>query len=153
MKTFMPKEEDLAKRQWIHIDAEGKTLGRLASAIADILRGKNKPTFSPHVDCGDFVIVTNADKLIVTGNKKENKIYHSHSGYPGGYKSVTLGRLLEKRPERVLEKAVKGMLPHNRLGDKQYNKLNVYTTAKHPHAAQKPITLELSSQGELVNGK
>jgi len=152
MKSYMPTSETLG-REWVHIDAEGKTLGRVASAIADILRGKHKPTFTPHMDCGDFVVVTNADKFVVTGNKKEKKVYHSHSGYPGGHKQITLGKLIEKHPERVLEKAVKGMLPHTRLGDKQYGKLNVYTSATHPHAAQSPKTLELSSSGELVNGK
>lgn len=152
MKTFMPNEESLQNREWIHIDAEGKTLGRLASAIADILRGKNKPTFTPHFDCGDFVVVTNADKFIVTGGKEVKKVYHTHSGYPGGHKVVTLGQLLKKSPERVLEKAVKGMLPHNRIGAKQYGKLFVYKTTTHPHTAQKPRTLELSSKGELVNG-
>jgi large subunit ribosomal protein L13 len=151
MKTFMPTTETLNK-EWLHIDAEGKTLGRLASAIADVLRGKHKPTFTPHVDCGDFVIVTNADKFVVTGNKKEEKIYHSHSGYPGGHKQITLAKLLDKHPERVLEKTVKGMLPHTRLGDAQYRKHNVYTGATHPHEAQKPRTLELSEKGELVNG-
>jgi large subunit ribosomal protein L13 len=151
MKTFMPTTENVVS-EWVHIDASGKTLGRLASAIADVLRGKHKPTFSPHFDCGDFVIITNADKFIVTGNKLDDKIYHSHSGYPGGHKQITLGKLIEKHPERVLEKAVKGMLPHTRLGAAQYGKLNVYTSANHPHAAQKPRTLELSSKGELVNG-
>lgn len=149
MKTFMPTEET-RQREWIHIDAKGKTLGRLASAIADILRGKHKPTFAPNFDCGDFVIVTNADKFVVTGNKMSDKVYHSHSGFPGGHKVVTLEKLLAKHPERVLEKAVKGMLPHNRLGDAQYKKLNVYTSETHPHTAQKPRTLELSDKGELA---
>ena len=152
MKSFMPKDE-ATQKEWIHIDATGKTLGRLASAIADILRGKHKPTFTPHSDCGDFVVVTNADKFVVTGNKKEDKIYHSHSGYPGGHKQINLAKLLDKQPERVLEKAVKGMLPHNSLGRAQYTKLNVYKTGTHPHSAQKPRTLELSSKGELLDGK
>ncbi len=151
MKTYMPNHDTLG-REWIHVDAEGKTLGRLASAIADMLRGKHKPTFSSHMDCGDFVVVTNADKFVVSGNKKVQKIYHRHSGYPGGHRKTTLGQLLEKHPERALEKAVKGMLPHNRLGDAQYGKLKVYKSATHPHIAQKPRTVELSSQGELVNG-
>lgn len=147
--TYIPKKESV-ERKWIHIDAEGKTLGRLAVSIANVLRGKNKPTFTPHVDCGDFVVVTNADKFVVTGNKMEDKVYASHSGYPGGFKKRTLREMLEKNPEKVLEKAVKGMLPHNRLGARQLSKLNVYTTATHPHVAQKPTTLELSERGELL---
>lgn len=152
MKTFIPSVEN-SGREWIHVDAEGKTLGRLATTIADILRGKHKPTFTPHMDCGDFVIVTNADKIKVTGNKLKDKIYHRHSGYPGGHRQITLEKLLAKQPERVLEKAVKGMLPHTKLGDALYRKLNVYTTSNHPHAAQKPRTLELTSEGEMINGK
>lgn len=151
MKTIMPTTETL-NREWVHIDAEGKTLGRLAVSIADILRGKHKPTFTPHMDCGDFVIVTNAEKFVVSGNKKEEKIYHSHSGYPGGHRQITLDKLLVKHPERALEKAIKGMLPHNRLGDALYRKLNVYKGPTHPHTAQKPRTLELTSKGELING-
>jgi len=147
----MPTDETLG-REWVHIDAEGKTLGRLAGAIADILRGKNKPTFTPHMDCGDFVIVTNCDKFVVTGNKTTEKIYHTHSGFPGGHKQITLEKLLVKHPERALEKAIKGMLPHTKLGDAQYRKLNVYPGATHPHASQKPRTIELSTRGELVNG-
>ncbi|MFN8576517.1 MAG: 50S ribosomal protein L13 [Candidatus Sericytochromatia bacterium] len=151
MKTFIPTVEN-SGREWIHIDAEGKTLGRLATTIADILRGKHKPTYTPHMDCGDFVIVTNVDKIKVTGNKLKDKIYHWHSGFPGGHKQTNLEKLLNKHPERVLEKAVKGMLPHTKLGDALYKKLNVYTTATHPHTAQKPRTLELTAQGEMING-
>ncbi|MBC7473549.1 MAG: 50S ribosomal protein L13 [Candidatus Sericytochromatia bacterium] len=151
MKTFMPTT-DTRGREWVHIDAEGKTLGRLASAVADILRGKNKPTFTPHLDCGDFVIITNADKIKVTGNKLKDKIYHRHSGYPGGHKQINLEKLLKTHPDRVLEKAIKGMLPHNRLGDAQYGKLNIYNTPDHPHVSQKPRTLELSDKGELLSG-
>lgn len=151
MKTFMPTAET-AKREWIHIDAEGKTLGRLATTIASVLRGKHKPTYTPHFDCGDFVVVTNADKVVFTGQKLKNKVYHTHSGYPGGHKQITLEKLMNKHPERVLEKAVKGMLPHNRLGDALYSKLNVYAAPSHPHVAQKPRTVTLSAQGELING-
>ena len=149
MKTFMPKTET-TERKWIHVDAKGKTLGRLAVTIANLLRGKHKPTYTPHADCGDFVIVTNADKIIVTGNKLTKKIYHSHSGYPGGHKQISLEHLLKKHPERVLEKAVKGMLSHNRIGRALYTKLHVYTTDTHPHTAQKPEVLELTEKGEMV---
>lgn len=148
MKTFVPTDET-RQREWIHVDASGKTLGRLATTIANILRGKHKPTYTPNFDCGDFVIVTNADKFVVTGNKMADKVYHTHSGYPGGHKQITLEKLLKKSPTRVLEKTVKGMLPHNRLGAAQYTKLNVYTSATHPHVAQKPRTLELAEDGEM----
>ncbi|MFN8674484.1 MAG: 50S ribosomal protein L13 [Candidatus Sericytochromatia bacterium] len=151
MKTFMPTAET-ANREWIHVDAEGKTLGRLASAIADLLRGKHKPTYTPHFDCGDFVVVTNADKIVVTGQKLKKKVYHWHSGYPGGHKQITLEKMMHKHPTRALEKAVRGMLPHTRLGDDLYRKLNVYASPNHPHVAQKPRTLTLSSEGELLNG-
>lgn len=151
MKTFIPTAET-SGREWIHVDAEGKTLGRLASTIADILRGKHKPIYTPHMDCGDFVIVTNADKIKVTGSKLKDKIYHRHSGYPGGHKQINLEKLMNKHPERVIEKAVKGMLPHTKLGDALYKKLNVYASAQHPHAAQKPRKIELTAEGEMVNG-
>jgi len=129
-------------RKWYVVDAEGKTLGRLASQVAAILRGKNKPTFTPHVDCGDFVIIVNAEKIHLTGKKLSDKIYTRFSGYPGGLKQITAGQMLEKRPTRVLELAIKGMLPHNRLGRQMFRKLKVYAGPEHPHAAQQPEKLE-----------
>lgn len=152
MKTFIPTVEALGK-EWLHIDASGKTLGRLAVTIADILRGKHKANYTPHMDCGDFVIVTNADKIKVTGNKLKQKIYHRHSGYPGGHRQITLEKLMAVHPDRVIEKAVKGMIPHTKLGDAVYKKLNIYAGSEHPHTAQKPRTLELTEQGErIING-
>ncbi len=127
------------------VDADGKTLGRLATRIAEILRGKHKPTFTPHVDVGDFVIVVNAEKIAVTGKKLTDKRYYRHSGYPGGIRSRTLGDMLERRPEEVIRKAVKGMLPRNRLARQQLTKLKVYAGADHPHAAQKPKELEIET--------
>jgi len=147
--TYMPKKNEV-ERKWLHIDAKGKTLGRLASSIANLLRGKHKPIYTPHFDCGDFVIVTNAEKVVVTGHKMEDKVYHSHSGYPGGHKQITLSKLLSKHPEKVIEKAVKGMLPHNRLGRALYRKLYVYKGENHPHQAQKPKNVNLSEEGELL---
>jgi len=140
--TFMANPQNV-ERKWYVVDAEGKTLGRLASQIAAILRGKNKPTFTPHVDCGDFVVIVNAEKIQVTGKKVSDKVYLRHTGYPGGQKSITFGRLIETRPIRVLELAIKGMLPHNRLGRQMYRKLKVYAGPEHPHAAQKPEKLEI----------
>ena len=125
------------------MDAEGKTLGRLSTEIARILRGKHKPIFTPHVDCGDFVIVVNADKVRVTGNRLDQKIYYRHSGYIGGLKEISLRRMLETHPERVLQFAVKGMLPKNRLGRQMYKKLKVYASPTHPHSAQQPRPLDL----------
>lgn len=142
MKTYTAKPKDI-KREWFLIDAEGKTLGRLATKIAEILRGKHKPIYTPHLDCGDYVIVINADKIRVTGRKLDQKIYYRHSGYPGGLKSITLRDQLQKHPERVLEAAVRGMLPKNRLGRKMFKKLKVYAGDSHPHQAQQPKTLEL----------
>ncbi len=142
MKTYTAKPEDI-KREWFLVDAEGKTLGRLATKIAEILRGKHKPIYTPHLDCGDYVIVVNADKIRVTGRKLDQKIYYRHSGYPGGLKSITLRDQLQKHPERVLEAAVRGMLPKNRLGRKMFKKLKVYAGDSHPHQAQQPKTLEL----------
>ena len=124
------------------IDAEGKVLGRLASEIASVLRGKRKPIFTPHVDCGDFVIVINADKIVLTGNKLNQKIHAYHTGYPGGRKEVVYAEMMEKRPEKVIELAVKGMLPKNRLGRKMIKKLKVYTGSEHPHTAQAPEVYE-----------
>ncbi len=138
----MAKPQDV-ERKWYVVDAEGKTLGRLASKVAAILRGKHKPTFTPHVDCGDYVIIVNAEKIQVTGKKRTDKVYYRHSGYPGGLKATTFEQMIARRPERVLELAIKGMLPHNRLGRRMYRKLKVYAGPEHPHAAQKPEPLEL----------
>ncbi|MDW8270251.1 MAG: 50S ribosomal protein L13 [Anaerolineae bacterium] len=141
-KTFSQRPEDV-QREWLLVDAEGKTLGRLASEIAKILRGKHKPTFTPHVDGGDFVVVINADKIRVTGDRLESKKYYRHSGYMGGLKEISLRRMLETHPERVLELAVRGMLPKNRLGRKMFKKLKVYAAPTHPHAAQQPRPIDL----------
>lgn len=141
-KTFSQRSEDV-RREWLLVDAEGKTLGRLASEIAKILRGKHKPTFTPHVDGGDFVIVINADKIRVTGDRLDSKKYYRHSGYMGGLKEISLRRMLERHPERVLELAVRGMLPKNRLGRKMFKKLKVYAAPTHPHTAQQPRPIDL----------
>jgi len=138
MKTYSAKPLEV-ERKWYVIDADGQILGRLATTIADILRGKNKPEFTPNVDTGDFVIVINAEKIQVSGIKETDKKYYHHTGYPGGLKVASFKELMEKDPKLALEKAVKGMLPHNTLGRQQFNKLNVYAGAEHPHAAQKPI--------------
>jgi large subunit ribosomal protein L13 len=140
VKTYSAKPGEVPRRWWV-VDAEGKNLGRLASEIAVVLRGKNKPQYTPHVDTGDFVVVVNAQKIAVTGNKLRGKIYYRHSGYPGGLKSRTLGQMLERRPNEVLRKAVKGMLPKNRLAAKQLGKLKIYAGPEHPHVAQKPEEL------------
>ena len=142
MKTFSAKAEEI-NREWFLIDAEGKTLGRMASEIALRLRGKHKPEFTPHVDTGDYIVVVNAEKLHVTGNKMNDKMYHHHTGYVGNLKSIALKDLLAKHPERVIEKAVKGMLPKNSLGRQMYRKLKVYSGSEHPHAAQEPKALEI----------
>ncbi len=131
-----------AKHDWVVIDADGRTLGRLASQVAQILRGKHKPEFAPNLDCGDGVVVVNAQKVLVTGRKLEQKIYYRHSGYPGGLRSVRLDDLLSKHPDRVIRKAVRGMLPKNTLGRKCFKRLRVYAGAEHPHAAQRPMTVE-----------
>nr|WP_193334248.1 50S ribosomal protein L13 [Halothermothrix orenii] len=131
------------ERQWYVVDATDKVLGRLATKIAEILRGKHKPTFTPHVDTGDYVIVVNADKVKLTGRKWEQKKYYRHSGYPGGLKEMSYEKLLQTKPELIIEKAVRGMLPHNRLGRKMIKKLKVYAGPDHPHEAQKPEKLEL----------
>jgi len=141
VKTFVATPET-RRRDWFVVDAEGKTLGRLATRIADTLRGKHKPEYTPHVDTGDFVVVVNADKVHVTGDKRDAKLYRRHSGYPGGLRSRTLGEMLERRPEEVVRLAVRGMLPRNRLGRKQLTKLKVYAGPDHPHAAQQPKPLE-----------
>lgn len=142
MKTFVPNVEDV-QRDWYVVDAEGQTLGRLAVQVANVLRGKTKPTFTPHMDCGDFVVIVNAEKIKVTGAKEEQKLYRHHSGYPHGFKIETLKSLRERKPEAIVERAVKGMLPHTRLGARQFTKLKVYVGAEHPHAAQNPKPLEI----------
>jgi large subunit ribosomal protein L13 len=145
MKTYSAKPGEIA-RDWLVVDAEGKTLGRLATVIADRLRGKGKPTFTPHVDTGDFVVVVNAEKISVTGAKLHEKMYYRHSGYPGGLKKRTLNDMLERRPEEVIRLAVRGMLPKNRLARKQLTKLKVYAGPEHPHEAQKPQTREITTR-------
>ena len=141
-QTFMANESNI-ERKWYVIDAEGKTLGRLSSEVAAILRGKNKVTYTPHVDTGDYVIVVNASKIHFTGNKERDKMYYRHSNHPGGIKSVSAGELKANNPERLLENSIKGMLPSTRLGEKQGKKLFVYGVAEHPHAAQQPENYEL----------
>ena len=145
MKTYMPSAKNI-DRKWYVVDAAGLTMGRLTSQVAAILRGKNKPQFTPHVDTGDFVIVINAEKVRVTGNKALDKKYYRHSGYPGGQKCETFTEAIEKHPERVIEHAVKGMLPKNTLGRKQLTKLKVYAGPEHPHAAQKPVEIKLEEK-------
>ena len=142
MNTFMANPDKI-DRKWYVVDAEGCTLGRLASEVANVLRGKNKPIYTPHVDCGDYVIVVNADKIKVTGKKLDQKIYYRRSEYVGGMKETTLRELLAKKPERVIELAVKGMLPKGPLGRSLYTKLHVYAGAEHTHAAQKPEVMEI----------
>lgn len=134
---------DGQRGEWYVVDAEGKTLGRLASQVARVLRGKHKPTYTPSLDTGDHVIVVNAEKVKVTGNKAKEKIYYRHSGYPGGLRAVPYEVMISKKPEAVIEHAVRGMLPHNRLGRSLWKKLKVYRGAEHPHAAQKPKPLEI----------
>jgi large subunit ribosomal protein L13 len=146
MKTFVATPAT-RERDWLLVDARGKTLGRLATQIADILRGKRKPEYTPHIDTGDFVVVVNAREIAVTGNKRETKLYHRHSGYPGGLRSRTLDEMLERRPEEVIRKAVKGMLPRNRLARQQLRKLKVYAGPDHPHEAQMPKAIEENGHG------
>ena len=144
MKTYVATPAD-RERTWLLVDAQGKTLGRLATHIADALRGKRKPQYTPHVDVGDFVVVVNAEKIAVTGNKRAAKRYYRHSGYPGGLRSRTLEEMLERRPEEVIRLAVKGMLPRNRLARKQLTKLKIYAGPDHPHTAQKPEPMEIQT--------
>ena len=144
MKTYVATPAD-RERNWVVVDAAGKTLGRLATQVADALRGKRKPTYTPHVDVGDFVVVINSEKIVVTGNKLANKRYYRHSGYPGGLRSRTLNDMLERRPEEVIRIAVKGMLPRTRLGRAQLRKLKVYAGPDHPHAAQQPQEMEVEA--------
>jgi len=141
-RTYVTKPEDI-QRNWYVVDASGQTLGRLASEIAQVVRGKHKPVYSPSIDAGDYVIVVNAERVHVTGHKLDQKIYYRHSGYPGGLKEVPLRRMLEEHPTRVITHAVKGMLPKNRLGRKMLKKLKVYAGPDHPHQAQQPEPLEL----------
>jgi large subunit ribosomal protein L13 len=141
-KTYIPKATEI-ERRWYIVDAEGLTLGRLATQVATIIRGKHKPSFTPHLDVGDYVIVVNAEKVHVTGNKEEQKFYYRHSGYPGGFRSTSLRDQLDKHPERVIETAVKGMLPHTNLGRDQLKKLKVFAGPNHPHTAQQPTPLEI----------
>ena len=142
MKSFMQKKETV-ERKWYVIDAEGKSLGRVASLAATYLRGKNKPTYTPHIDCGDNIIIINAEKVKLTGNKEEKKIYYNHSMYQGGLRERTAKEMKERYPEEMVERAVKGMLPHNRLGRQMYKKLFVYAGNEHKHQAQKPEVLEV----------
>ena len=139
--TYMQKKEDIV-RNWYVIDAEGQTLGRLATKVAHVLRGKHKPTYTPHVDCGDFVIVVNASKINLTGNKLNDKIYYNHSGYTGGLRERSARVMKEQYPEEMIERAVKGMLPKGRLGRQMYKKLFVYAGSEHPHQAQQPVELK-----------
>jgi large subunit ribosomal protein L13 len=143
VRTYTPKPGEV-ERQWYVIDASDVVLGRLASQVATLLRGKHKPVYAPHVDTGDFVVVVNADKVALTGSKADTKVAYRHSGYPGGLKATTYSELLARDPRRAVEKAVKGMLPHNRLSRQQITKLKVYTGPEHPHAAQKPVPFEIS---------
>ena len=142
MKTFSAKPHEV-KRDWLLIDASDATLGRLASAIAHRLRGKHKTIYTPHVDTGDYIVVINADKIKVTGNKETDKVYFKHTGYPGGGSEISLAEMRRSKPHRILENAVKGMLPHNRLGRSIFSHLKVYSGPNHPHSAQKPKTLEI----------
>jgi large subunit ribosomal protein L13 len=145
MKTEFAKKESV-ERKWYVVDAQDQVLGRLAAEIARRLRGKHKPNYSPHIDTGDYIIVVNADKVRLTGKKLDNKMYYRHTGYPGGLKSINARQLLRRKPERVLEHAVKGMLPKNRLGRRMYKKLKVYAKPEHPHAAQQPEVLTLEKR-------
>ena len=143
-KTSLPQIDSL-ERQWYLVDAENKTLGRLATEVAAVLRGKNNPNFTPHLDTGDFVVVVNAEKIRVSGNKPSQKLYRRHSGRPGGMKTETFEALQDRIPERIVEKAIKGMLPHNALGRQMFRKLKVYKGSEHPHSAQKPQPLQVTS--------
>jgi len=142
MKTYIPKESGI-QRKWYLVDAEGKILGRLASKIAQILSGKDKPIYTPHLDVGDFVVVINAEKVKVTGGKEEKKIYYSHSGYPGGLRERTYQEQLNKKPQDIIRKAVRGMLPKSKLGRQMFKKLKVYVGSEHPHQAQRPEQLDM----------
>src|SRR5438067_13752449 len=150
-KSYTPKAAEAAEqREWYLIDANGLTLGRLATLVAQILRGKNKPTFTPHMDMGDYVVVINAEQVIVTGNKATGKHYYSHSGYLGSLKAVPFNEMIKKHPTFAVEAAVRGMLPRNRLGAQMLGKLKVYAGPKHPHAAQKPVELKVNPENETL---
>jgi len=142
MATYSAKKEDIV-RKWFVVDANGKTLGRLATAVASTLKGKSKPIYTTHVDTGDFVIVVNANKVHLTGKKLDQKTYFSHSGYPGGFKSITAGKLMRTKPEEVIKKAVQGMLPKTRLGKQMLSKLKIYAGETHPHSAQRPVEMKV----------
>ena len=144
MKTYVATPES-RQRDWYLVDAEGRTLGRLATQIANALRGKRKPEYTPHCDVGDFIVVVNAEKVSVSGDKRETKLYRRHSGYPGGLRTRTLAEMLERQPEEVIRRAVKGMLPRNRLARQQLTKLKVYAGPEHPHAAQQPESMVLEA--------
>jgi large subunit ribosomal protein L13 len=146
-KTFTPTPADI-KREWFLVDATDQTLGRLASDVANILRGKHKPTYAPHFDGGDFIVIVNAEKVAVTGNKAEQKVYYRHSGYPGGLSELSFEQMQERYPERIIENAVRGMIPKNRLGRQVLTKLKVYAGSEHPHAAQNPQPLEIGKKVE-----
>ncbi|TDB91299.1 50S ribosomal protein L13 [Actinomadura sp. KC216] len=148
MRTYTPKPADV-QRQWYVIDATDVVLGRLASQVAQLLRGKHKPIYAPHLDTGDFVVIVNAEKVALSGNKLEQKRAYRHSGYPGGLRSVTYADLLEKHPERAVEKAIKGMLPKNSLGRKMFGKVKVYAGPDHPHQAQKPVPFEITQISQI----
>jgi large subunit ribosomal protein L13 len=145
MTTFMANEGNVT-RTWHVVDAEGQTLGRLATAVAMLLRGKHKPTYTPHVDTGDFVVIINADKIVVTGKKTTDKLYRHHTGWPGGFRQTNFAKLQAEKPIRIVEKAVRGMIPHTKLGAQQYKKLKVYAGAEHPHAAQSPVAYDLAKK-------
>ncbi len=146
MKSFSAKPLEVERHWWV-IDAEGEILGRLAAKVASVLRGKHKPQFTPHVDCGDFVVIVNAEKIGLSGKKETDKLYRHHSGFPGGFKEETARSLRARRPEALVERAVRGMLPHSRLGDRQFTKLKVYAGAEHPHEAQqcKPMAVKAAA--------
>ena len=149
-RTYSPKQhEAYAGRKWYLVDAEGKTLGRLASVIAQALRGKNKPNYAPHMDVGDFVIVVNAEKVVLTGSKETQKFYYRHSNYPGGLKQVSVREMRQTHPERIIEAAVRGMLPRTLLGEQQLRKLKIYAGPRHPHASQQPQELDVAASGAL----
>ena len=152
MKTVSTRGQDV-RRSWYVIDAEGQTLGRLASEVASILRGKWKPSYTPHVDCGDHVVVINCERVHLTGRKTEQKQYFRHSRYPGGEKFTPFSRMLSRKPEEIIRLAVKGMLPKTKLGRQMYTKLQVYKGSEHPHAAQKPIAHKIGSQGRELAGR
>lgn len=149
-RTYSPKQaETHLGRRWHIVDAEGKTLGRLASVVAQTLRGKTKPNYAPHMDVGDFVIVVNADKVVLTGKKETQKFYYRHSNYPGGLKQVSVRQMRLTHPERIVEAAVRGMLPRTLLGERQLKKLKIYAGPTHPHASQQPIPLDLANSGAM----